>query len=49
MEQQDNSSTSKAKSTTKDLKNCEKEEISNIEFQKLIERKTMRSKKRHKN
>jgi hypothetical protein len=47
VELQDNSSTSKANSTTKDLKNSEKEEISNTEFQKLIER-LMSSKKGHK-
>jgi hypothetical protein len=35
--QKDNSSPSKANSTTKDLNNSEEKEISNIEFQKVIE------------
>jgi hypothetical protein len=38
MKQQDNSSPSKANSITKDLNNCEEEEISNIEFQKITVR-----------
>jgi hypothetical protein len=37
MKQSDNSSPSNVNPTTKDLNNCE-EEISNIEFQKIIVR-----------
>jgi hypothetical protein len=36
MKQKDNSSPSKANSTTKDLNTCIEEEISNIEFQKIV-------------
>jgi hypothetical protein len=38
IKQQGNSSPSKANSTTKDLNTSEEKEISNIEFQKIIER-----------
>jgi hypothetical protein len=43
MKQQGNSSPSKANSTIRDLNNNGEEEISNIEFQKIV----ISSKKRH--
>jgi hypothetical protein len=39
---------SEANSNTKDLNNSKETEISNTEFQKIIQRMVMSSKKRHK-
>jgi hypothetical protein len=46
MKKQDNHSASKANSTIKDLNNCIEEEVSNTEFQKIIVKLLISSKKR---